>query len=92
MLSCFNKANRCIAIHGTNTSEEPSVTANCNGLPVCNHIASKLTKVLQPESISHSLKRRDNPILVTALLLKILAHITAYRDNVSIAGMQQAGV
>jgi hypothetical protein len=50
-----------LAIHGTNTSEGSSVTANCNGLPVCNRIASKLTSVLQPESMSHSLKRESDP-------------------------------
>lgn len=50
-----------LAIHGTNTSEGSSVTANCNGLPVCNRIASKLTKVLRPESMSHSLKRESDP-------------------------------
>jgi hypothetical protein len=38
-LKCYlvlTKPNRCIGIHGTNTSEELSVTANCNGMPVCN--------------------------------------------------------
>ena len=46
MLSCFNKANSCIAIHGTNTSEEPSVTANCNGLPVCSIHATENSYII----------------------------------------------
>ena len=76
-----------LAKHGTNTSEGSSVTANCNGLPVCNRIASKLTKVLQPESMSHSLKResdpkgKDNLVLVAAFILTILVHINPCRYN-----------
>jgi hypothetical protein len=50
-----------LAMHGMNTSDGSSVTANCSGLLVCNRIASKLTKVLQPESISQSLKRESEP-------------------------------
>ena len=75
------------AMHGTNASDGSSVTANCNGLPVCNRIASKLTKVLHPESMSHSLKResdpkgKDNLALVAAFILTILVHINPCRYN-----------
>jgi hypothetical protein len=48
-------------MHGTNTSDGSSVTANCSGLPACNRMASKLTKVLQPESTSHILNRESDP-------------------------------
>jgi hypothetical protein len=63
-----------LAMHGTNTSDGSSVTANCNVLPLCNCIASKLTRVLHPESMSHSLKREsepkveDNAVLVAFIL------------------------
>ena len=50
-----------LAMHGTNTSDGSSVMASCSGLLGCNRMASKLTRVLQPESISHILKRESEP-------------------------------
>lgn len=50
-----------VAMQGTKTSEESSLIANCNGLLVCRRIASKLTNVLQPDSISHNLNLESDP-------------------------------
>jgi hypothetical protein len=58
-----------LPMHGTNTSDGSSVTANCSGLLGCNRMASKLTKVLHPESISHILNRESDPEMKRQRLL-----------------------
>lgn len=49
-----------VAMQGTNTREESSATASSKGL-VWRWVASKFTKVLQPDSMSHSLSLESEP-------------------------------
>jgi len=61
-----------LAIHGTNTSEEPSVTANCNGLPVCSIHATENSYIIHitPPGLP-LLVSKKNPCMVISMQLKI---------------------